>query len=398
MKTKFLILTIFTLLFLVSCETDSIEESSLNKESSKSFSKKLSDIKFEPRTFPDSRMLIKEIEFDLNAIDPEAPCDNTELGVAFGAAWGEIWGDPNGALSPFLYPQGPGNRPPTWPWIWMLLDINFVHSIIDDGPQYFGNKGQYTQYVNNRVRSLEKFWNMPNEISVRGQHNETLNDRDAMISVFSSIWYANYGWSPKEIEYFSDIIIRNNANSDVLPESPIAASDGFAWDLNGYLGYDDLEVIVLGDGLVELVASVGTEDKIGWTTILSHEWAHHIQFNNGYLDGYDDEFGWNSPESTRAGELEADFMASYYMTHKRGATYNWKRIEQYLVNFFQIGDCGFRSSGHHGTPLQRLEASRLGHELAASAQKKGKILSAKEVHNAFIAVLDDIAPQPPQPE
>jgi len=393
MKTKFLGFAVLIFLLLISCETDPIEESSLNKKSGKSLSKKLIDIKLEPRIIPDSKTLIREIEFDLNAIDPTAFCEGTELGEAFRSAWFDIWNDPNGALSPFPYPPGP-NRPPTWPWIWMLLDINFVHSMIDDGPQYFGNKGQYTQYVNNRVRNLEKFWNMPNEVSVRGQHNETMNDRDAMISALSSIWYANNGWSPEIIELITDIIIGNNANSEVLPESTIVASDGFAWDLNGYLGYDDLEIIVIGDGLVKLVASVGTEDKIGWTTILSHEWAHHVQFNNGYLDDYDDEFGANTPESTRAGELEADFIASYYMTHKRGATYNWKRIEQYLVNFFQIGDCSFTNPGHHGTPLQRMEASKLGNELANSAQKKGKILSADEVHDAFIAVLDDIAPQP----
>lgn len=394
MKSKLLSFAVFTFLLLISCETDSIEESSIDTESNKTLSKKSIDINFVPRVLPDSHKLIREIEFDLSAVDPNAPCDSpTELGIAFRTEWGKIWSDPNGALSDFPYPAGPGNRPPTWPWIWMLLDINYVHSIIDDGPQYFGNEGQYTQYVKNRVRSLEKFWDMPNEISVRGQHSETLNDRQAMIKVFSSVWYANYGWTLEEMESISDIIIGNNANSEVLPESPITASDGFAWDLNGFLGYDDLKVIVLGDGLIDLIASVGTEDKIGWTTILAHEWAHHVQFKFDYISFWRNQFD-NIPEGTRAIELEADFVASYYMTHKRGATYNWKRIQQYLRNFFEIGDCGFTSRGHHGTQQQRMEASRLGHELANSAQKKGQILTAEEIHMAFVEVLDDIAPQP----
>jgi hypothetical protein len=78
------------------------------------------------------------------------------------------------------------------------------------------------------------------------------------------------------------------------------------------------------------------------------------------------------------------------MTHKRGATYNWKRVEQFYELFFQIGDCGFANPGHHGTPLQRLEATKAGFELANNAQKKGKILSQEEAHQAFLTLVQDI--------
>ena len=89
-------------------------------------------------------------------------------------------------------------------------------------------------------------------------------------------------------------------------------------------------------------------------------------------------------------ELEADFLTGYYLTHKRGATYNWKRVEDVLEGFFNIGDCQFTSDGHHGTPLQRMEAARQGYELAANTKKKGKIMTQTEVHQAFLSVLDAI--------
>ena len=83
-------------------------------------------------------------------------------------------------------------------------------------------------------------------------------------------------------------------------------------------------------------------------------------------------------------------MAAYYMTHKRGATYNWKRVEQFFTLFFQIGDCGFDSDGHHGTPLQRMAAAQLGYETANQTQKQGHIMSPQELHEIFVASLSNL--------
>ena len=378
MKTKFLAVTVFTLLFLISCETEPIEVSSEKSiDSKEQFYKSASSKEaYETGSLQGQRV----IDFDSSSAVEETPCSSTELGAAFGAEYGAIFTDPYRA-SPFGFYI-----------IWLMIDINTIYSIYDESKQSFGENGEYTHYVVNRIRSLEKFWNMPGEIQVKGQHNAVLNDKESIIFGLEN----GRGYIPDFIysvplDAWADWIIQNNLDSEVLNETPIISTDGFAWDPQGFDGLGDM--IVIGDGLVELVASVGTEEKIGWTTILAHEWAHHIQFNNGYLDYWDAQFD-NAPERTRAGELEADFIAAYYMTHKRGATYNWKRIQQYLINFFQIGDCGFTRSGHHGTPLQRMESSRLGHELAASAQKKGKILSQSAVHAAFEAALPGIVAVP----
>lgn len=52
----------------------------------------------------------------------------------------------------------------------------------------------------------------------------------------------------------------------------------------------------------------------------------------------------------------ADAMSASFLTHKRGAAMNRKRVEQFLEVFFQIGDCAFDNPGHHGTPNQRMAA------------------------------------------
>ena len=239
----------------------------------------------------------------------------------------------------------------------------------------FGVNGEYTAYVNNRVRSLEKFWDMADLIQVRGQHSSTLEDLD-----FIRLVYENYSTAPPEvIDYLLTIAEEFNNGSDQIPENPFYASDGFAT----FTGF-----IVIGDGIVDMLAEVGLDPKVVWSSILAHEWAHQIQFANLGIFSYPIPPFNGTAESTRMTELEADFITGYYLTHKRGGTYNWKRIEDTLRAFFEIGDCGFGSPGHHGTPIQRMEAAEQGFLLAQSEKKKGKISSADVVHEAFIEKFD----------
>lgn len=241
----------------------------------------------------------------------------------------------------------------------------------------FGENGEYTHYVENRVRNLEKFWDMSDLISVRGQHTSTLEDLGFIRYVYEN--YSNA--SPEVIDYLLSIAEHFNTTSDQIPENPFFASDGFA-TFDGF--------IVIGDGLVSMLAETGLDPKVVWSGILAHEWAHQIQFQNYGIWAYPVPPFNNTPESTRMTELEADFLTGYYLTHKRGGTYNWKRVEDVLVSFYNIGDCGFTSPGHHGTPNQRLEAARQGYLLAASQQKKGHISDPQVIHDAFISVLPSI--------
>lgn len=76
-----------------------------------------------------------------------------------------------------------------------------------------------------------------------------------------------------------------------------------------------------------------------------------------------------------------------YMNHKiDNQTLTF--FEPYFDLFFQIGD------GHHGTPLQRMEAARLKYELANDAQKQGYILSQQELHEIFVEQIVEVIPAP----
>ncbi|MTI29559.1 hypothetical protein [Xanthovirga aplysinae] len=258
----------------------------------------------------------------------------------------------------------------------LYTTINQLYTFIDEDPQYFGANGEYNNFIKQRVKNLEKFWDMKGEITVRGQHNSTLNDRDKIALV-----YINFAGLSEEDAYANaDDLLAINEASTFLPESPLMSFDGFA--TSG-------DLIVIGDGLVELASAAGVEDKVVWSGIMAHEWAHQIQFDHFSL-WYPNGAADNEPEATRTTELEADFIAAYYLTHKKGATYNWKRVEDFFELFFNIGDCSFTSPGHHGTPVQRLRAAEAGFQLAQDTFPKGHVLDVNEVHEIFLNQLDGI--------
>ena len=257
---------------------------------------------------------------------------------------------------------------------YLYSDLNLYSAYFDTSEdQYFGSNGEYTRLVAKRKRELERFFGMPGQVQINGQHSSTLNDREKLADVYEIM--GTDITSREEAYAAADQILYINTFSDLIPESPFFSVDGFATSFG---------LIVLGDGLVQMVSEAGVDTDITYTGILAHEWAHQVQFAN-FSSWYPEGGDADPAATTRHTELEADFIASYYMTHKRGATYNWKRVEQFFNLFFQIGDCSFDSAGHHGTPAQRLEAARLGYELAQTEQKQGHILSENELHQYFMA-------------
>ncbi|WP_034891129.1 hypothetical protein [Gillisia sp. Hel_I_29] len=261
-------------------------------------------------------------------------------------------------------------------------NVNYYYSfLLDNNDQYFGNDGDYTKLMVKRERELASFWDMQGMITVKGQHTENLDNKDIWVEVLSTF----YGYSQpdgtfvnltiEQASQIADEYLGYNELSPNLPENPYFATDGFA---------SGNKTIVIGDGLVTWLAEAGVDEGIVWTGILAHEWAHQVQFLN-YPTWYPQGADPDQATATRYTELEADFLAAYYMTHKRGATYNQKRVEEFYSLFFQIGDCGFKSAGHHGTPAQRMRAANLGFDLANSAQKQGHIMTQQQAHEYFVA-------------
>ncbi|MDT0642948.1 hypothetical protein RM553_08905 [Zunongwangia sp. F363] len=368
-KIKVALLALSLGVATVSCEQDTVEEIG-NNPTTQSLENKIGFPELIPQG---SKTAVPETSENLgvlfrNAVAP-SECSTTELTIVQNKYITDIINDPVALANNGIY-----------------SDLNYYYSYyLADGDQYFGAEGDYTKLMIKRQRELVKFWDMPVEIRVNGQHTATLNDRDKIAEVFENFYgfRVNGVFVPLTTEQAyaqADIILELNESSPNLPENPYFATDGFA---------STNRTIVIGDGLPTWLSETGIDEGIVWTGILAHEWAHEIQFLN-YADWYPYGAAQDPAADTRYTELEADFMAAYYMTHKRGATYNWKRVEEFFDLYFQIGDCGFSSSGHHGTPLQRLEAARQGYELAHNAHKQGHILTQQEVHEAFVSVIGSI--------
>lgn len=253
-------------------------------------------------------------------------------------------------------------------------------------PQTFGYNGEFTKVMTKTERDVKRFWDIPSEqIQVLGMHGTMLLDVERVSLTYQVV----FGLPKATADYYAGIV------RDALASSTTMNGGNYAfWTFNSvsfrFSGLPDK--IVMGDGILEAFATLGFSD-VAPQAIFAHEFAHQIQYENEY---FGDLGQVTAPEKTRYTELMADAMAAYYLTHARGGAMNQKRVEQFLEVFYQIGDCGFTSSGHHGTPNQRLAAAQFGFRLADEAQKQGHILTSEEFHTLFLAYYPTlIAPDAP---
>ncbi|MEU3563830.1 hypothetical protein ABZ761_27740, partial [Kitasatospora sp. NPDC006786] len=85
----------------------------------------------------------------------------------------------------------------------------------------------------------------------------------------------------------------------------------------------------------------------------------------------------------------ADAFGTYFLTHSRGEALNAKRMLDSEKSFYQVGDCGFGSAGHHGTPNRRLATA----SWAARGRRRGRpghILPSLRFYGLFGAELPDL--------
>ncbi|WP_242919815.1 neutral zinc metallopeptidase [Pontibacter liquoris] len=246
--------------------------------------------------------------------------------------------------------------------------------------QYFGVDGEYTHQVTKAFKDLKRFWNIQSDdIVLAAMHGNMLQDRDKIIRTYVAV----YGLSPSLAANLADIVVEL---VKVFPQyrggdHPIFTFNAFAIKGFNYQPYANIpDKIIMGDGIMEAFSALGYGD-IAPQAILAHEFGHHIQFQLNLFEGV------RSPEATRRTELMADAYSAYYLSHARGASMQWKRVQQFLQVFFNIGDCSFTSTGHHGTPTQRMAAAEWGYNLANSAQKQGHILTSQEFTRLFEAQL-----------
>ncbi|GAB3174620.1 hypothetical protein GCM10027291_33240 [Telluribacter humicola] len=270
-----------------------------------------------------------------------------------------------------------------------MLDVPTYDALVFENSsanQSFGVNGEYTQKLTKAFKDLQRFWNIDSEnIVLAAMHGSVLGDRDKLIRTYRTV----YGLSDASAAYYADYVLAvleaypqlENGNHPIFTFNAFALQ-GFFFPPVGQIP----DKIIMGDGIMEGFAAIGFAD-VAPQAILAHEFGHQIQFQ---LDLFEEV---ESPEATRRTELMADAYSAYYLSHARGASMQWKRVQQFLQVFFNIGDCSFTSDGHHGTPTQRMAAAEWGYNLANSAQKQGHILTAEEFAELFDAQLPTLVLQ-----
>jgi hypothetical protein len=248
-----------------------------------------------------------------------------------------------------------------------------------DTPQYFGYAGEFTDVMMKTEKDVKRFWDINSaDIQVVGMHGTMLVDAQRVARTYEAV----FGLPPATATAVASLVRNTMLQSETVNggNHPLFSFNAYAFTT---FGGSIPDKIVMGDGVLEGYKVLGFSD-VAPQALFAHEFGHHIQFENGYLaDPY--ATAGSAPEQARYIELMADAMGAYFLTHKRGAAMNQKRVEQFLQVYYQTGDCGFASDTHHGTPNQRMAAARLGFRLADQAQKQGHILTSAEIHALFVA-------------
>ncbi|ONI69639.1 hypothetical protein BWI15_24085 [Kribbella sp. ALI-6-A] len=248
----------------------------------------------------------------------------------------------------------------------------------------FGVNGEFTLPTTHTFRDLGKFW----DIRADGiqhlvpLHGSVLLDRAKMFRIFR----VAYGLSEAtSTAYTDEVVTAMNQAKFGFGNHPFFSFNAFAFAGQTVPGFGVIpSSILMGDGILTAFQALGYDDVTA-QAILAHEYGHHIQFQRGLFQST-----LTGPEATRRTELMADAFASYFLTHARGDALQWKRIREFDQVFFQLGDCSFGSTNHHGTHNQRLAASQWGYAVAAGAANQGHVLPTLTFASRFDQKLPEL--------
>lgn len=275
---------------------------------------------------------------------------------------------------------------------WTIFLLSFLGAL--DMPTYdaliWGTEGDPDYALPGDAKGLrkafskaQKFWDVQtDDIQLIGMHGEMVVDEDRVERYYEEL----YGYPEEEAAELADLIAEFVLSDPGLEggDHPIFTLNAFAFSAEGetdpfFASIPDK--IVMGEGIIEATDWMGL-GSAGQQAILSHEFAHHVQYEQG---AFDSDLPPN--EATRRTELMADAYASYFSAHRKGLNLRKDTILTVQQSFYNVGDCGFTNPGHHGTPNQRLRAAEWGANLAISAQKQGHVLGSDQLLALFEAQL-----------
>lgn len=302
-----------------------------------------------------------------SAIDPDQyQCEPTEL-----SAWlGQQMQDPGVALGLNMLSMFGATDLPTYDALLFGSQSKW---------NSFGVDGDYTTQLNREMKNLRSFWDVPSDIELIPMHGDMLSERDRVVRGYEVV----YGLPTPIAELYADIVevVLENVPALKGGDHPLLSFNAFAFDPQGDPVLTEMGVtkrIVMGDGIMAGLEGIGLDDKAAPLGVLSHEYAHQVQYAKDLFDS-----PLTGPEATRRTELMADAFGTYQVVHARGASLNTQRTLDVMQSFYSVGDCSFSSDGHHGTPNQRMKASEWAADLVDSRPNQGHKLSSDQMTQRF---------------
>lgn len=277
--------------------------------------------------------------------------------------------------------------------------------------EYIGVDGELTQSQFKAFKDNRRFWDInSDDILLMGGHGAIIADDQMMDSFFNIV----FGWASDEerqiiltaarnviegglvdLDYFEPGFVFEAPGLHGGYGNPLLSLNALAftsWGQEIFPGSGIIpDKIVMGDGLIEAFRGIGLGARESSDFILAHEFGHHVQFEIGAF-----EPGPPAAEKTRRTELMADGFAAYHSSHARGNTFQAKRFVDVMTAAYEVGDCAFGSFGHHGTHLQRLNATLWGQMMTDDARDQGHIYSSVSMMEMFDEALPAlVAPDAP---
>ncbi|MFD1890701.1 hypothetical protein, partial [Luteococcus peritonei] len=235
--------------------------------------------------------------------------------------------------------------------------------------------GQDSQVLTKTFKKLRAFWDInSSDIQLMGMNGHVYSDVARMTEIYQVVFELDAVTAAAYAQYVHDYL----ASSPTLDaDNPLMTLNAFAYST---FGTDPAisDRIIMGAGILQAYDELGYGD-VAPQLILAHEFGHHVQFELGMITA--ETVG--EAETTRRTELHADASASYFATHPKGLSMQYKRVQQFLGVFYGIGDCGFTSGGHHGTPNQRRAAADWGYRLQEANRPKSYVHPARTFAELF---------------
>lgn len=112
--------------------------------------------------------------------------------------------------------------------------------------------------------------------------------------------------------------------------------------------------VFLGIPHIELYMKLDSSGQL-LMRLIAHELSHAYQFHNA-----DKNYFLTNRSTVKYLELQADFLASYTLCHLNLADDSFVPLYEKFVLEHPHGDYGFKDEQHHGTPTDRLKATKDG--------------------------------------